>query len=99
MSDYLHTPRSLRRDNWRVVFRRGRVLVRSLLVEDAEFARDVDRGQWMDIPLHEWDVPSELERHALDVVADCCYCSSLPDSGCDFCNGTRPTPARAKETT
>lgn len=96
-NDYLHTAARLRHDGWQVCFRNGRVLVRSLLDSALASATAIDGGRWMDRPMTDWDEVTDLERRALDVRARSCYCSSLPGTGCDFCNGVRVAPGVAPD--
>lgn len=52
----------------------------------------VDQGRWACLTdLTKWaPVPadSQIAARIVQIHRDC-YCSSFPDSGCDFCNGTR----------
>lgn len=85
--------RKLRSEGWSVLFRSGRVIIgRKLgaLHADGPRSTNVDRGAWMSRPMHEWDGVSYDESAELTAVEPVCYCSSFPDTGCDFCNGTRP---------
>lgn len=94
--------RTLRAAGWRVLFRSGRVIVGRTVgaytcgsfhgADRGPRATSVDRGEWMTRPAHEWSAPLPWEELELERVAPWCYCSSLPGTGCDFCNGTRPIP-------
>ena len=91
-----------RRDGWLCVFRDGRVYLKG---RDGIFIHTAPVGQG------EWAYATKLEsppwrqlrgdedvrvRAFLKLVQRDCYCSSFPDTGCDFCNGTR-LPDGAKE--
>ncbi len=84
--------RKLRADGWRVLFRHCRVIIgRKLgaLHADGPRSTNIDKGVWMRRPMLDWDGVSYGESLELEAVESVCYCSSLPDTGCDFCNGTR----------
>lgn len=85
--------RNLRRDGRRVIFRDGRVVIGPAAggSPDDVRATHIDRGAWMRRPLSSWGAPGASELLALDEIGRVCYCATL-DSGCDFCNGTRPVP-------
>jgi hypothetical protein len=84
--------RTLRAERWRVIFRSGRVMARLTAGPGPTFATAVNRGEWMHIPIRDWAVGAEDDRVELCRVDRWCYCSSLPGTGCDFCNGVRPVP-------
>lgn len=95
--------RNLRRAGWRVLFRYGRVVVgrtpgavpcAAFGAADGARSTTVDRGAWMRRPAFAWDAVDANEMAELQAIERVCYCVSCPDNGCDYCNGTRPIPAR-----
>jgi hypothetical protein len=48
----------------------------------------INGGRWSSVvALAQW--PTELTSKRIRAIARDCYCSSFPDTGCDFCNGVR----------
>lgn len=57
----------------------------------------INGGRWSSVvDLAQW--PTELTSKRVRAIARDCYCSTFPDTGCDFCNGVRlPDGAAAAE--
>ncbi len=87
---YMHGSRSARAAGCRVIFRDGIVIIENAVAVPC--ATTIDRGRWMDRPMEEWAVATPEQVAALRAVDGWCYCASFPDTGCDFCNGTRLAP-------
>jgi hypothetical protein len=57
-------------------------------IGDRMYVLPIDGGRWSRVTeLADWTETATTSR--LHAIARDCYCSSFPDAGCDFCNGTR----------
>jgi hypothetical protein len=99
--------RHWRSDGWLCVFREGQVILTPLMKADGAIAYTtaIDNGRWayaVSVLEQPWRMLSTAEYSELAplfaAIRRDCYCSSFPDTGCDFCNGTR-LPDGAKEAT
>lgn len=86
-----------------VAFIDGRVYVTPLILRDgappelgAEIHYlEIDAGRWSRfVELSDWKLAPPMARagklgERLRAIARSCYCVSFPETGCDFCNGTR----------
>lgn len=64
----------------------------SVLAIGSARATPIDRGAWsLRVDFEDWRrLPAgDPLAQNLSAIARDCYCSSFPDTGCDFCNGTR----------
>lgn len=85
------TARDWRREGWKVLFRSGSVF---LINEVGKvWHTEIFGGKWMEHPnLDDGFWGSAALTSDMKETLRFCYCSSLPDTGCDFCQGCRKAP-------
>jgi hypothetical protein len=91
---YAVAARKIRTAGFKCAIRCGEIIVWRPGTERCWFV-DIDKGRWMnhgnlgEAPWRSGKLDEVMRPGLARVIESHCYCTSFPDGGCDFCNGTR----------